>query len=236
MPVPENFNSESETPFSQHHRYNISRTNLIIIICIFFCSIVAACFLVYNFAACPEILPIEDSICEHHDVVPLVTSEIENAAETFSRGGGGDTSSTNTSQIENLRLPLSVIPIAYDLRLIPFMSEKNYTFHGDVTILVNVTQETNNITLHAVALKIRDTDVIVRVVQNSTLSANQTTNIILNVTKQYFIETSQFFVMEFDAPLKNNTILEIKISFRGVLNDYLQGFYKSSYAIGNETR
>lgn len=231
MQVHENFAVESETPFIQRKTFTVTRNTIFLITAFFVCGVIASGFLVYNFAACPETVPIEKTICSTSDVVPLVLPSDLDKAETFTHNSG---EKKNTSAEPNLRLPHSVIPIAYDLKLIPFMIEDNFTFNGDVRIIVNVTETTKNITLHAVSLKIKNTDVTVKILGYRNVSANVSD--VQNITKQYFVYASQFYVMEFDKPLTANTSYEIRIAFTGVLNDYLQGFYRSSYRMGNDTR
>jgi aminopeptidase N len=136
---------------------------------------------------------------------------------------------------ENVRLPRSLKPLAYDLKLIPFMFEKNFTFNGDVKILFEVLEECDNITLHAESLKIGDHNVEVYLHQNTT---NQTLRESAKIgkKKQYFVESKQFYVIEMSQKLKKGSVYELVIRFTGVLNDYLQGFYRSSYSDGNNVR
>jgi hypothetical protein len=66
---------------------------------------------------------------------------------------------TPTSKID-VRLPRSVVPERYIVKLIPYLWDKsgnhsNYTFSGTVSILLNITEDTKNITIHAHDLNIR---------------------------------------------------------------------------------
>lgn len=236
MQVHENFAVESETPFIQRRTFTLTRNNLLLITAFFICGVIASGFLVYNFAACPETVPIEKSICSSSNVVPLVLPTDLDKAEIFSHGSTSIGKNASASQSSNLRLPHSVIPISYDLKLIPYMIENNFTFDGDVRIIVNITEMTNNITLHVVALKIKNSDVTVKILNNYRNVSAVNVSDIQNITKQYFVYASQFYVIEFDKLLIVNSSYEISITFNGVLNDYLQGFYRSSYRMGNETR
>jgi aminopeptidase N len=136
---------------------------------------------------------------------------------------------------ENVRLPRSLKPLAYDLKLIPFMFDKNFTFDGEVTILFEVLDECDNITLHAESLRILDDNVEVYLHQNTT---NQTLRDSAKVgkKKQYFVESKQFYVIEVSQKLKKGSVYELMIRFTGVLNDFLQGFYRSSYSDGKNVR
>lgn len=61
------------------------------------------------------------------------------------------------SKVKDVRLPRSVVPDSYQVRLVPHLwgENSNFTFSGQITIRVNVTSDTNNITLHANALEVK---------------------------------------------------------------------------------
>lgn len=124
-------------------------------------------------------------------------------------------------------------PIAYELKLIPFLLEGNFTFNGYVRIKVNVTKSCQNVTLHSTALKIHE--VFVWKIGNTT-QTDDSSRTEVQVSDKYAIEPDQFYVIVFPNELEPNTIYEISIKYTGVLNDMLQGFYRSSYVVNNETR
>lgn len=232
MQVRENLSMETETStsFGNRRGFFITRTSLVLLSAFFVCSIIAAGFLIYNFVTCPQI-PIESSVCEHHHVVPLLTHSKNGTKTPFSR----DQSHTTHAKEEApyLRLPRSVVPTAYDIKLIPFIWPDNFTFVGDVRILVTILEATNNITLHAeTSIKIKKEDVTVRLVDktNGTESPDEV------IAKQGFETIKQFYVMEFKKKLQKGEIYEIRIKYAGVLDAYLQGFYRSSYVEGNKTK
>lgn len=188
---------------------------------------IAAGFLIYNFVTCPQI-PIESTVCEHHHVVPLLTLSKNGSKTHYSKDQSHPTPAKE--EVPYLRLPRSVVPTAYDIKLIPFIWPNNFTFLGEVRILVSILESTNNITLHAeTSIKIKNEDVRVRLVENGTASSNEV------IAKQYFENTKQFYVMEFKTKLQKGEIYEINIKYVGVLDAYLQGFYRSSYIEGNKT-
>ena len=51
-------------------------------------------------------------------------------------------------QGEEYRLPRHIIPSAYNIRLLPFIEEGNFTTHGEVQIHANCVEEADNITLN----------------------------------------------------------------------------------------
>lgn len=66
--------------------------------------------------------------------------------------------SLSASSSVDLRLPRSVKPHSYHIEIVPFIWEGNFTFHGYVSILLNVTRHTKNVTLHAHKLNISSSD------------------------------------------------------------------------------
>lgn len=226
--------TDTSTSFGNRRGFFITRTSLFLVSAFIMCSIIAAGFLIYNFVTCPQI-PIESSVCEHHHVVPLFTHSKNGSNKVYSKdqpgtvlSGKDGTGATTTPTY--LRLPRSVVPNAYDIKLIPFIWPNNFTFMGDVRILVNIVEPTNNITLHAeISIKIKNEDVRVRLL-------NGTDNTDEVISKQYFEQPKQFYVMEFPKTLQKGEMYEIRIKYVGVLDAYLQGFYRSSYIEGNTTR
>lgn len=233
MQVRENLSMETETntSFGNRRGFFITRTSLVLISAFFVCSIIAAGFLIYNFVTCPQI-PIESTVCEHHHVVPLLTHS-KNTSKTIYSKDQPHTQITTKEDVPYLRLPRSVVPTAYDIKLIPFIWPDNFTFLGDVRIFVNILEPTNNITLHAeTSIKIKSEDVTVKLVDTSN-GTNSTDEVI---AKQYFETAKQFYVIEFQKKLQPGEVYEVQIKYVGVLDAYLQGFYRSSYVEGNNTR
>lgn len=240
MQVRENLSMETETNTSLGNRrgFFITRTSLVLISAFFVCSVIAAGFLIYNFVTCPQI-PIESSVCEHHHVVPLLTHSKNGSNKVYSKDQPHTVISTKEGETaattpQYLRLPRSVIPTAYDIKLIPFIWPDNFTFLGDVRILVDIMESTNNITLHAeTSIKIKKEDVSVRLVDKTNGTAIHPDEVL---SKQYFEPSKQFYVMEFPKKLQKGDVYEVRIKYVGVLDAYLQGFYRSSYVEGNTTK
>jgi hypothetical protein len=61
------------------------------------------------------------------------------------------------TKVRDVRLPRSVVPDSYQVRLVPHLwgENSNFTFSGQITIRVNVTEDTDNVTLHANALTVK---------------------------------------------------------------------------------
>lgn len=195
---------------------------------IFVTSIVATALLIYNFATCRNTTsPASDT----HDTSHVISLNNGNDHEVTATEHNSHASATGG--ILDLRLPRSIVPITYDIKLIPFLFNNNFTFAGEVKIVVNVTESCKNVTLHATALTIHDSDVVVKKVDNQTLT---TTNARIGIKSQYFVEPKQFYVIELNDTLLVGSLYAVEIKYTGVLNDLLQGFYRSSYTLGNESR
>lgn len=132
-----------------------------------------------------------------------------------------------SAEVLDLFLPRSVIPLQYDLKFIPFLDEGNFTYNGVAKIRVNVTENCRNVTLHARVLKI-DQETL------NVWHVREKRNV--GVEKQYIVEAKQFYVIEVEEELQAGELYEVNINFKGMLNDDLEGFYKSKYEVGNETR
>uniref|UniRef100_A0A182Q4G3 Aminopeptidase N n=1 Tax=Anopheles farauti TaxID=69004 RepID=A0A182Q4G3_9DIPT len=151
---------------------------------------------------------------------------------------------------EDLRLPRSIEPVAYDIRLIPWLMEDNFTFSGTVEILVNVLEDCTNVTLHAAALDIHSASVErVAPVREEATTNDEAEDAVENSIKAsgLFVETveidhnltvasKQFYVLMLKSKLRKGEQCIVRMRYEGVLNDYLQGFYRSSYTANNETR
>lgn len=197
---------------------------------IFLCSLVAVGLLVYNFAACPQID--ETKICEnhHYQVHEDFNTQATTTTASFSSSSSASDSNVDvnaTKIVKDVRLPRAIRPIAYDVKLLPFLIVDNFTFIGEVEIRIKIVEDCKNITLHSVSLKIH---------QNLTRVYEIETNTSIPIKKQYFVDEKQFLIIDLDGKLDKGKEYLIKMKFEGILNDYLQGFYRSSYTVGNETR
>ena len=123
------------------------------------------------------------------------------------------------------RLPRTVLPSHYKLLLKPDLDAA--TFEGEVTIDVDVTEPTSQVKLHAKDLNITA----------ATISRSNGTAFTATVTDENGKPLDGSVELDKDACNAvlsvNGTIgkgkWQIHLSFRGVLNDKLKGFYRSSY-------
>ncbi|XP_034941475.1 uncharacterized protein [Chelonus insularis] len=115
------------------------------------------------------------------------------------------------------RLPSSVVPNHYDLVLEPWLEEEKFTFDGRAIIDITVKEANKKIYLHAKELTITKEDV--KLSNTSTELKVET----IDIDKE-----KDFLMISFLQPVPiGNWTLTIK--YKGILNDQLTGFYRSSY-------
>ena len=112
-------------------------------------------------------------------------------------------------------LPKNVKPLHYDLTLEP--NFETFKYDGEVTIDLDVVEETKSITLNTVDIEIHETKV-------STGSA-----VISSSPKVTVDEDAQTTKVEFDQTIPAGSKATLYHKFTGTLNDKMAGFYRSSY-------
>lgn len=241
----EKFIMDTAVNTSRHSKkISISRNLVILLVILFVCCIVATGLLVYHFASCSSkssvnlieqkaVKVFDDDLSvlntyaiteENRDTVIPTTSQPKVQAATSGEQAVNEVKTENV----DLRLPKSVIPHSYKIKLIPFIYEGNFTFLGEVTILVNVTQATPTIVLHADELDIQKSSV--NVYENTPSFRNIE---VIDFTNE---QKSDFLIIRLQETLQRSSQYYINIKFKGVLNDLLRGFYRSSYTEGKEVR
>ncbi|XP_036344816.1 aminopeptidase N-like [Rhagoletis pomonella] len=229
------------TTFTTRRGYTFSATTLFLMAACFVCILLAVSFIIYNVATCEQELnplPDEEVIC---------TTVKKHIQKPFTP----QVASTLTHYERDVRLPRSIKPQKYNISLVPHLLNNNFTFEGEVRIQVLVLEDCYNITMHATELNITKNDVTVRRIGMSTATSTSTlqpalaTNAHyipeiggaeLRIRKQYMLEAKQFFIIDLYDKLTKGGVYEISIRFSGLIQDYLQGFYRSSYQVGNEKR
>lgn len=200
----------------------LSRGSLVLITAIVLCCLCGAGFLVYHFLSCHSKLL--TPVCDSSMCDPL-HSNSDGSAHGGTRPNGED-ELQNETEVIDVMLPRSVIPLAYDLKFTPFLDADNFTFNGVASIRIRAMEACRNVTLHENGLKIDKSSVRVLDV------ASQRS---IGVLQQFRIEAKQFYVIELEDELKKGDTYEVHIDFVGILNDDLQGFYRSSYNLGDDT-
>jgi aminopeptidase N len=212
----------------------ITRTTLVLFLSIFVFSLVAVGLLVYHFTVSPQLE--QTRFCDTHDYhhasnnysMTLTDSESGRILDPITLTT--EMPKTNASAKVDVRLPRAILPISYDLKLIPFLIADNFTFRGETQIRLRILEDCDNITLHSVQLKIHPLDVkIYKLVEGEDDEE-------IVKRRQFTVDEKQFYVIELRETLLKDQIYLLRIKYVGQLNDYLQGFYRSSYTVGNETR
>ncbi|MDQ5954496.1 MAG: puromycin-sensitive aminopeptidase, partial [Patescibacteria group bacterium] len=109
----------------------------------------------------------------------------------------------------NVRLSKYVVPIKYDIKLHPDL--ENFTFGGTEVITVILLKDTKEITLHSKEIDIETVRIDKEFSQK--------------ITYNQKAETATF-VFDKKIPKGRHALT---ISFQGILNDKMRGFYRSSY-------
>jgi puromycin-sensitive aminopeptidase len=115
--------------------------------------------------------------------------------------------------VDPYRLPRTVVPSRYDLRLEPDLV--THTFAGEETVAVDVTEATGEVFLNTAELAI--TEVSAENAAGDRLPGVATTD-----------EEAERSRLAFERPLAPGA-WRLRLRFRGTLNDKLRGFYRSTY-------
>lgn len=121
---------------------------------------------------------------------------------------------------KSVRLPVHVKPERYKIMLKPDLNE--FTFSGEETISLVLEKSTDQITLHSIELEIDSAEFLHK---NKEIYAGK-------ITYDTRAETATF---TFPKKLQKGKG-ELKLIFRGILNDKMRGFYRSRYEVAGEIR
>ncbi|MDE2311586.1 MAG: M1 family metallopeptidase [Patescibacteria group bacterium] len=115
---------------------------------------------------------------------------------------------------KSVRLPSHVVPKKYHITLKPDLEA--FTFSGQEEIAIQIRKATTSILLHAKELEISGVSVCVK--NKSEVWAKQIS----------YNERAETVTFSFPQSLKKGSYT-LKLAFKGVINDYMRGFYRSSY-------
>ncbi len=150
------------------------------------------------------------------DRLPLVLAVMPSGEPAHAASAGCDVRHPVIMQehsVDSYRLPRSVVPTRYDLRLEPDLDAARFT--GEVRIAVTVHAPTAEVLLNAAELEIPEASI-----QRPQEPPRPATIALDAATER--------------ARLRLGHVLEpgpweLRLAFRGVLNDKLRGFYRSTY-------
>ena len=120
------------------------------------------------------------------------------------------------------RLPTSVVPSHYVIRLKPDLAQ--HTFQGEVTITAKVAEAVSEISCNAANLEIQKCTVSC----GDRGSSDQEAGVSLDAEQE-------ILTMKLPAALAPGSAT-LRLQFTGVLNDKMRGFYRTKYAVAGEER
>lgn len=225
----------------------LSRGLSFVILVIFILALVATSFIVYNFAACPRtdqlanvtkyefhanhcgdnskllVIPLTTESSNH--IVPSTTSPKQQTHLSITSENTPNEEETYTYMVTDVRLPTTIKPEKYFLKLTPYIYSGNFTFDGEVSIVFLVKNETDRVIFHAVDLYFHR----VNLYQKSNGKS-------IGITRRTEDLVRQFRILMLSEKLKQGEKYILNITYTGILNDNLHGFYRSSYEEHNVTR
>lgn len=200
---------------------HLSKWLAFVILVIFSLALVTASLLVYNYAACPRTDTLENvtkyELC-HCDqakllVLPLTTESSKSVIPL-------ETTTLRTKEVKplHLRLPTNVKPEKYYLKIVPYIFDGSFTYDGEVSIVINIVNETREICFHVVDLLLHEINVY-----------GKDSGKDIKVLKRIEDPRRNFNTVVLKERLEAGKKYVMNISFSGILNDNLHGFYSSSY-------
>ncbi|KAJ6793920.1 aminopeptidase M1-like [Iris pallida] len=123
------------------------------------------------------------------------------------------------------RLPVFAVPKRYDIHLKPDLV--SCRFAGAVRVSVDVVADTRFLVLNAADLSVKESSVLFKSMASSSKELHP-----LDIT---VVEVDEILVVQFDEVLPHGVGI-LEISFEGILNDQMKGFYRSTYEHNGEKK
>ncbi|KAL9890606.1 aminopeptidase N-like [Glossina fuscipes fuscipes] len=129
------------------------------------------------------------------------------------------------------RLPESLKPEHYTLKIVTLLDPLHLTFVGEVIIRFQVLIGTGNITLHARNLTIDENSI-----ELIKYDYEQSTRYAIDAVR--VMDEHDYYIIHSCLALLRGETYALKLAFRGPLNQLLHGYYQSSYMdkVTNETK
>ncbi|MBP6060651.1 MAG: DUF2808 domain-containing protein, partial [Candidatus Pacebacteria bacterium] len=124
----------------------------------------------------------------------------------------------------SVRLSKNVIPKEYEIRLHPDL--ENFTFEGVETISIDLLKSTKTLTLHSKEIQIATATITVPTKVGTPTQVG---------AKISYDEKSETATFTFPKTIKAGKI-KLTLVFKGILNDKMRGFYRSSYIFEGKVR
>jgi len=117
------------------------------------------------------------------------------------------------------RLPITVLPSHYTIRLVPYIEEGNFTFVGEVEITVKATTNASTIALYYEDMNITGDPTVV------SLAGYQE----LDVVDTIYDNCTSLYTIELNETLRQGQEYLIHIEYVGNLSDEGVGFHRDYY-------
>ena len=108
--------------------------------------------------------------------------------------------------------------VRYEVYLIPFLIPDNFTIYGEVFIDIDITETTDNITLHIYDMEIHEEEVEVRLEDGTRVE----------VAGHSYDQEREFYILQLGEDLHESKA-RLRLRWTGHLNTELIGLYRSSY-------
>jgi len=118
----------------------------------------------------------------------------------------------------NYRLPDNVIPVHYNIKLIPYIVKDNFTFEGESNVNIRICHVTQNLSLHVLELTINEAET----------SLFDNNGIIYTPAMYNYDNLTQILVLNFNDELSPGNYI-LNMGYVGILHNDLEGFFISSY-------
>nr|CAD7455286.1 unnamed protein product [Timema tahoe] len=126
------------------------------------------------------------------------------------------------------RLPGNILPLHYNISLIPDLDSENFTFNGEITIRFRGVKDTTTIVLHMNDTVVDEDSMVIR-----DLKSNLTISMIFTE----YNEDNHFYTIHPGGFIYADKEYELSFKYEGNLRDDMQGFFRSSYVTNDgETR
>ncbi|XP_041637312.1 thyrotropin-releasing hormone-degrading ectoenzyme-like [Cheilinus undulatus] len=133
----------------------------------------------------------------------------------------------------NSRLPGSIRPRHYDLRLAVYMD--NFTFSGEVSIELECVNATRFIVLHADRLEVDKVSVTAEGGPGGR-PTNKPGGGVMRIHRHFPYPSTQMYVVVLHREMKPMRVYRLNVSFDAAIEDELLGFFRSSYTLQRERR
>ncbi|CAL4088040.1 unnamed protein product, partial [Meganyctiphanes norvegica] len=152
------------------------------------------------------------------------TKDKKTSESTLSTSSSG-TKHLDVKKEESARLPLTLFPIHYVIKLRPFL-HGDLSIQGSIDIDIIVKEPTDIITLNMADI----------ITLNDTAKVLHEKGQEIGILRQEYDPHRQFYIAHLSQNLEVNETYNFHLEFQGLLNDKLVGFYKSSYTdeLGNK--